>query len=49
MCPMIEHSCCFVSDQVTIFEQYEVNKEREKIDRRFLYHETIYNNFIDEA
>lgn len=47
MCPTVEHSCCQVKDQLTIYENWAHGKEEKNLHSRFKYHYNVYSHLMD--
>jgi hypothetical protein len=48
MCSSITHSCCTVTDQMKIFENWETNKQGEELKNRLHYHTRVYRGLMAE-
>lgn len=49
MCPDIELSCCRVSDQLVIFDNWEINYERTELEERLLTFSSLYEDILTIA
>lgn len=46
MCKFVKESCCKVSDQMTIFSNWETSGEHRNLKNRFAYHRDVYSDLL---
>lgn len=49
MCPSIKHSCCRPSDQVIMYNNWQVYGERQALEQRLKADREVYFKIVDEA
>lgn len=49
LCPRIENSCCTVTDQIVIYENYQSMREKDTLKEKHELIEKIYSDFFDRA
>lgn len=47
MCKMVTHSCCKVSDQLSMYSNWQTSGEEKNLEARFKYHQTVYFDLLD--
>lgn len=47
MCKMVSESCCKVSDQLSMYSNWQTSGEEKNLEERFKFHQTVYFELLD--